>query len=163
METLHARCVEVGECWDWQGSRSGTGHPMTRHDGKAVLVRRLIAELSGKPIQVGKKAYMSCENPNCVNPEHISARTHKQIMTRQGALGKLSDPTRIAKIAATKRAGPQAKLSMEIVREIRAATTTHEAEAKKRGVHPSKIASIRAHRCWRELHNNPWVGLGERK
>ena len=163
VQSLRDRCREVGQCWEWSGCLTSTKHPSVNLNGKMVLARRLMATLAGKPIAKGKRAYMRCENPLCINPDHIIEKTHQQIMKRQGELGKLGGITRSSKIAAIKRAGPQAKLTIEIVREIRAASTTHKVEAERRGVHPSKIAAIRQHRCWREYDNNPWVGLGSRK
>ena len=67
-----------------------------------------------------------------------------------------------AKIAATKRA-QMAVLTIEQVREIRRHTTTHAAAAAQYGVHPSKIAAIRQHRCWKDYQTpNPFAGLGAR-
>lgn len=162
INSIQARCVEVGDCWEWQGAATAKGcHPTVKHDGKTVLVRRLVAALSGKPISDDKKAGLRCENMRCVNPDHVVAQSHRQIMKRQGELGKLSDLPRIAKIAATKRAF-YAKLTMDDARAIRASNQTHEKTAIQYGIHPSKVASIRQHKCWRELSGNPFGGLGAR-
>lgn len=162
IETLHARCDEVGDCWEWTGCYSKTGHPCTRHDGKMVLVRRLMAQLAGKPITPSIKVIPCCENGRCINPDHIVVRTHRQVMKRQGAMGKLSEPSRLAKIAATKRAGPQAKLTWEKVQAIRARETTHSEEARLHGVSIGVISAIRRHLRWKEYEGNPWAGLGAR-
>lgn len=158
IKTLRERCAEVGDCLEWPGK---SRHPMVRHMGRTMLVRRLVLELVGKQIPADKRAVMSCENRLCINPDHIVMRSHREIMARQGALGKLSDPARVAKIAATKRE-KYAKLTMADARAIRASPETHEKTAAKYGIHPSKVASIRQHRCWRELHGNPFAGLGAR-
>lgn len=162
IESIHQRCVEDGDCWEWQSCTTATGHPTVRHDGKTVLVRRIVISLSGRQIGPKDKAVTTCENTKCVNPDHVVTRTHRQVMKRQGELGKLSDPTRIAKIAATKRAGHQAKLTMEDARAIRSSSDTHKKIAEQYSIHPSKVASIRQHRCWRELTGNPFAGLGAR-
>lgn len=162
IETIRAKCDEVGDCWEWAGGYGNTNHPYVRHDGGNVLVRRLVAQLAGKTLTAKTRAVASCNNPRCVNPAHVAVQTHQQVMARQGAIGNLSDPLRIAKIAATKRASSQAKLTWEQVTAIRASDATHLEEAKKHGVHPSKIASIRQYRCWKEFSDNPWLGLGAR-
>lgn len=159
IETLHARCIEVGDCWEWQGACMPNRHPCVRHDGKTHLVRRLVAALAGISMPENAKAVTSCENLRCVNPDHIIMRTHRQVMRRQGELGKLSDIMRIAKIAATKRA-KYSKLTMEQVRAIRASSETGVAMAALYGISQGKVSAIRLHRCWRDLAGNPFRGLG---
>ena len=161
IQTIHARCTEVGDCWEWQGGTTGTGHPCVRHDGKTVLVRRLVMQLAGRPLRPSDRAMTTCENILCVNEDHLTQRTHRQVMARQGELGKLSEPARTAKIAATQRTR-RGKITMDDARAIRASDETHEQAALRYGIHPSKIASIRQYRCWRELEGNPFVGLGVR-
>lgn len=160
IESIQKRCIEVGDCLEWSGAKTN-GHPTLRHAGKTWLVRRLVAALAGMPVTPEKKAVTSCENLLCVNPDHIVLRSHVQVMKRQGELGKLSDLARIAKIAATKRA-KYAKLTMDDARSIRASNDTHQKTAQRYGIHPSKVAAIRQHRCWRELSGNPFSGLGGR-
>ena len=140
---------------------TANGHPTVRHAGKTALVRRLAHQLAGKAIGQGKIVITTCENSRCVNPAHTSAVTLQAHMVRMGALGKLSDLPRIAKIAATKRA-KYGKITMDDARAIRESDATHEQVAQQYGLHPSKVASIRQHRCWRELTGNPFSGLGAR-
>lgn len=161
ISTLRERCTEVGDCWEWQGARTDTGHPTVRHDGKTHLVRRLMAALAGIDMPPNAKAVTTCENLRCVNPDHIVMRTHRQVMKRQGELGKLSDIARIAKIAATKRA-KYGKLTTEQVRAIRDSSETGVAMAALHGISQGKVSAIRRHRCWRELSGNPFTGLGAR-
>lgn len=161
IESIHARCTEVGDCWEWNGCTNKHGHPSVRHDGKSWLVRRLVVLLTKGQVKSNLRAVTKCENKLCVNPAHIVLKTHRQIMIRQGELGKLSDIKRIAKIAATKRA-KYAKITMDDARAIRASTETIEQASKRYNLHPSKIHSIRTHKCWREFSGNPFVGLGAR-
>lgn len=161
IDTLRARCIDVGDCWEWQGARTDTGHPTVRHDGKTHLVRRLAASLAGIPMPQNAKAMNTCENLRCVNPDHIVMRTHRQVMKRQGELGKLSDIARIAKIAATKRA-KYGKLTTEQVRAIRDSSETGVSMAALHGISQGKVSAIRRHRCWRDLAGNPFTGLGAR-
>lgn len=161
MESIYARCADVGDCWEWQESMMGNRHPNVRHDGKIVLVRRLVVTLTGRTLRPSEKAIPTCENTRCVNPDHIAVQTHRTVMKRQGELGKLSDPVRVAKIAATKRA-KYGKITMDDARAIRASSDTHESAGNRYGIHRSKIAAIRQHKCWRELSGNPFAGLGAR-
>ena len=161
IETLRARCTECGDCWEW-GMAFANGHPCARHDGKMMLVRRLMVQLSGRRITSRQRAMPTCENPKCVNPNHIIVETHRQVMKRVGEAGKLGDTARLAKIAATKRAGPQSKLTHEQVQAIRSSDATCKADAERYGVDPSTISAIRRHVRRKEFTNNPWIGLGAR-
>lgn len=157
LESIHAKCTEVGDCWEWSGSKRW--HPSVRHGGKVVLVRRLVVELTGRTIQATQKAVATCDNKSCCNPAHVAIQSHRQVMRSQGALGKLSDPARIAKIAATKRA-KYAKITMDDARAIRASDETCRQAGERYGISLGKVASIRQYRCWRELAGNPFLGLG---
>ena len=162
LESLKARTVEVGDCWEWQGPYTYNGkNPIVRHKGKAVTARRLALQLSGEKMREKTQVLPTCDNHRCINPEHLRQYSSSDCMKIQGAKGLMSDQVRSAKIAAAKRA-QMAKLTIEQVREIRQRTTTIVQAAEKYGVHPSKISLIRRHQIWRE-HSTPWAGLGARK
>lgn len=161
--TLHAKTIECGACWEWQLRGGNNGKtPIVRHGGKTVTVRRLMLQLSGIAIVKGTHTIATCDNHLCVNPAHLKQVSQSESMKIAGAKGLLSGPARSAKIAAKKRA-QMARLTLEQVREIRQYTTTHAVAAATYGVHPSKIAAIRRHECWKEYHtSNPFAGLGAR-
>ena len=161
--TLRARTIEVGDCWEWLGGyATGGRYPQVRHAGKPSMVRRVVLRLSGIELLAGRHVTTTCDNHRCVNPEHLRQATIQEISAKAGAQGLMSSPARGAKIAATKRA-QMAVLTIEQVREIRQHTTTHAAAAAQYGVHPSKIAAIRQHRCWKDYQvPNPFAGLGAR-
>ena len=162
LESLKARTVEIGDCWEWQGPYTYNGkNPIVRHNNKAVTARRLALQLSGEKMREKTQVLPTCDNHRCINPEHLRQYSSSDCMKIQGAKGLMSDQVRSAKIAATKRA-QMAKLTMEQVREIRQRTTTIVQAAKKYGVHPSKISLILCHQIWKE-YSTPWDGLGARK
>lgn len=67
-------------CWLW-GTRERGAYPITKVDGRPVLVRRLVYRIFGlKPVLGGHTIRSSCRNPRCVSPDHLvrEARTNKR-------------------------------------------------------------------------------------
>lgn len=65
-----------GDCWLWQGSLNTKGYPLRSVDGHVELVHRVLAGA-----QAGQSVHHVCEQPSCVNPEHLelvdNEREHK--------------------------------------------------------------------------------------
>ncbi len=60
------------ECWPWTGTKTRAGYGRISRNGRRYVATRLSWEIAnGKPFPEGKFACHSCDNPNCVNPNHI--------------------------------------------------------------------------------------------
>lgn len=158
LDTLLARADDVGECLEWNGGYTCNGHPTTKHNGKPWLVRRLVLALQGIEIKTNHVVVTTCSNKRCINPAHLVQHSLRQHMKAMGLAGKQSDRIRSAKIAATKRANGQAKLTEAQVREIRASTGTLRELAAIYGVNKSRICGIRLGRMWKDF-SSPFAGL----
>lgn len=79
-------------CITWPGFKIRKGYGQVWLDGKAQYVHRVMLEYKlGRPIRKGYETLHSCDNPSCVNPNHLSEGTHKQNMqeaSERGLLGK---------------------------------------------------------------------------
>lgn len=94
LDDIKRRCIEVGECWEWQGAVSAEGVPYIWSGGRAHTVRRLAVMFhSGRAeIPSGHVSSMRCGNRLCVrpHPEHIvlcTTKQHRAYLTSQG-IGK---------------------------------------------------------------------------
>lgn len=94
-ETLYAdlrsRTVDnENGCWVWTGSMSGPqkDRPTTRF-GKAY---RTMWELTNGPIPTGMLVCHKCDNPPCINPDHLFLGTHKYNMQDCVKKGRLCPP-----------------------------------------------------------------------
>lgn len=157
------------ECWEWQAT---TGRPpktehgkrfaCIKHGGQRVLLRRLAWELKfgeEKPLDPDKRIVMTkCDNPRCNNPTHARQLTEAQKCQRAAKKGSFSGYAKRAKIAATKRAN-DAKLTMEIARNIRADKRPSRIAAPEYGINPSLYNRIRAGKAWVEFDSNPFARL----
>lgn len=154
---IQHRTRDDAGCAVWRFSCC-SGHPAMRHEGKTMLVRRVIWQDEHGEIEPGKIIRMTCETPKCVNPEHMTLTTFQKLAKQMGALGKMSGPIRSAKIAATKR-DKYAKLTPADVHEIRSSDAKGRDMAKKFNVDEKHISRIRLNHCWRQF-SSPWAGLG---
>lgn len=67
------------ECWKWQANKNNKGYGMFRPGGVAPkrLAHRLSYEDCFGAIPRGTLILHSCDNPSCVNPEHLRLGSHK--------------------------------------------------------------------------------------
>lgn len=75
-------------CWLWTGSRADTGYGVHWTDEKKLVgAHRYSYELHNGPIPEGLFACHHCDNPPCVNPDHLfpgTAEDNAQDMSRKG-------------------------------------------------------------------------------
>jgi hypothetical protein len=84
----------VGECWEWKGKRqrpsrvSPGGYGIVRRFGRALFAHRYAYELRVGPIPSGTLILHSCDNPPCVNPDHLSVGTQSKNIADMWARGR---------------------------------------------------------------------------
>lgn len=69
-------------CWYWLGWKSAAGYGHFRFLGKDRLAHRFAYEHFKGPIPDGLELDHLCQNPQCVNPEHLEAVTHQENLQR---------------------------------------------------------------------------------
>lgn len=79
--------TEAG-CWEWQRARMGAGYGNTRYQGKTINTHRLSYMLFVGPIPEGMYVLHKCDNPPCVNPEHLWLGTPADNMRDRDAKGR---------------------------------------------------------------------------
>lgn len=151
LRKLKARTEKEGDCWVWQGAyRQVT--PYMNFAGRQRNVRMMtLWALKGEPNLL---AYVSCNNPECVNPDHVVKVTESQKNKR--AAKNRNEQVRRAKVAVTMRAKYR-KLTDEQVQEIRVSSEPAYMLAERFGVHRSLASRIRANKKW--VQHGHWAGL----
>lgn len=70
------------ECWEWQGGKNDSSYGLLRVDGREAYAHRVSYELFVGPIPDGLEIDHLCRRPNCVNPAHLEAVSHRENILR---------------------------------------------------------------------------------
>ena len=78
---LYEKCESNADgCMNWTGSLNLYGYGVTRYAGKIMLAHRASYLFSVGKINNNLCVLHTCDNPKCINPEHLWLGTHQDNM-----------------------------------------------------------------------------------
>ena len=133
-------------CREWLSTKSKAGYGQFKHKGKHLKAHRVSYEFYKGEILFGLVVMHSCDNPTCVNPEHLS-------------LGTPRDNTLDSVKKGRKPKGEKhvsARLTEERVAWIRAALAEGLPQSKVAeavGISQSQVSRIYLNKTWKKNNN----------
>jgi len=116
MEGFWVKVKKTNDCWQWTGTKDRDGYGRFRIPGKGLRGSHRIAwSLVNGTIPIGLCVLHKCDNPSCVNPDHLFLGTQQDNIKDMVAKGRQSKMFGLR--------NPKCKLTDDQVREIRIAYT----------------------------------------
>lgn len=150
-------------CWNWLWTLDVKGYGRVWFMGQKRLAHRVSWILNKGDIPPGLLVCHKCDNPRCVNPEHLflgtPADNSNDMKSKGRARAGLSDNPvhhanaavrmrKVLKIHDTRPRHGSAKLTFEQVKEILSSTGTHRSLGARYGVSEGTIRAIRNGKTW---------------
>lgn len=141
---IRARSIETASgCWEWQGKKNkNTGRGQINpskgvHTSAArVAYAAFVAPIPGKMLVCHR-----CDNPGCVNPNHLFVGSNDDNMADMVSKGRQVHGER----------SPFAKLTPDTVRAIRASQEPTGDIAKRMGLNWKTVSAARSGKTWRHV------------
>lgn len=93
MEVLFLRFQQKidssGDCWEWTGSTlNNSGYGQFKVGAKNQLAHRVAYTFRNGSVPDGLDVLHKCDNPKCVNPDHLFIGSHKDNMVDKTKKGR---------------------------------------------------------------------------
>ena len=135
------KVVKFASCWMWVGAKTSKGYGAIEVGDKLMLAHRVAFMLAGNEIPEGFYVCHTCDNPLCVNPDHLFAGTPTDNNRDRDNKGKGPQGARNA----------SAKLNDDNVREIRSSKLSSSELAEVYGVSKDAVERVRSGKYWSHI------------
>lgn len=135
------------ECWEWKASKNYFGYGNIKIQGKTQGAHRISYEIANGSIPKGMFICHRCDNPSCVNPNHLFMGTHDDNMADRDKKRRQARGERVH----------TSKLTRSQAVEIRRRYVPYKRDetgsnclSKEFGVSPEQITRIASGQKWRD-------------
>ncbi len=133
---------EIKECWNWKGGYGKWGYGHTTIKDKTIASHRASWIAWKGKIPKGLYVLHKCDNPACINPDHLFLGTQKDNMNDM--INKKRDHKARGESSGT------SKLTNKEIEEIRNCIKSSYDTSKEYGVSASNIRAIRNGITWNQ-------------
>lgn len=132
-------------CIEWTGSKDAKGYGQLRINRKAVKAHRYAWERVNGKIPDGLLIRHKCDNPRCVNIEHLETGTHKDNVDDMDGRGRRVN----GQLKGTDCHA--SKLNEDDIRKIRKDTRRQIDIASDFGISQTVVSKIKLRQAWRHV------------
>jgi len=124
--------IKADGCWEFSGSLNNSGYGVVRYEKRTQLAHRVSFKIHNQSVDITEKCVLhACDNPCCVNPDHLFIGSHLDNMNDMRFKGRSN-----------------AKLSYKKVAEIRESILSNKELAKAYGVSERTIRYAKNKSKW---------------
>lgn len=142
MERFLSKVAKTESCWLWTGGKSGRGYGAFRSPDEKKAHRFSYSRYVGQ-IPQGLSVCHRCDNPACVNPDHLFVGTHTDNMKDKMSKGRGNH------LVGTKH--PRSKLTESQVLAIRADNRRQVEIAESYGIKQAQVSEIKRRIAWTHI------------
>ena len=135
---------KTDSCWNWTHGKLAGGYGQVVLSKKKWTSHRLFYSAFVGPIPEGMLVCHKCDNPSCVNPEHLFLGTHLDNNRDCYAKGRM--PLRYGHLATN-----VAKLTETQAKHIKYSDLASKELVALYGVNQSQISRIRSGKTWKNI------------
>jgi len=140
-------CVcDPNDCWEWQAGRDENGYGRFNYLGDNVPAQRVSYILHKGEIPFGMLVCHTCDNPSCVNPNHLFLGTHHDNVIDMFAKGR--QPQRDLIRGSAKGTNKLVEDDIYKIRELVEQGYTNQQIADMFNVAKATISHVRTRRNW---------------
>ena len=132
------------DCWLWTGCKTPKRYGVVSLNNAKYYAHRVLFHISGGKYEEGKEVCHSCNNPSCVNPEHLRMDTRKGNSADRAAAGTL---LRGSENYASVLDEEKVRCSRKMYQDGH----TQKDIAKKYGVNHSTIGYVVRNKTWKHI------------
>ena len=139
-----AKVKKSDGCWEWQAAKCRDGYGLfSIANVRQYKAHRLMLELQGETVPSNMIVMHTCDNPSCVNPDHLRIGT-----VQENNQDKL---TKNRQKGAVGSSNGRSLLSEELIVQIRHDPRHYTAIAAELNVHPETIRMAKTNTTWKHV------------